>query len=119
MEETNFNNFEAKQKLPNASAVMILGVLSIITCCCYGILSILLGGVGIYLANKDTAVYNQNPNAYTNFKNIKTGKVLCIIGIVLGVLAIAYFAWIISVVGMDALQDPQLMQERLNEYLGQ
>ncbi|KGO90649.1 CCC motif membrane protein [Flavobacterium suncheonense] len=119
MEETNFNNFETKQKLPNASAVMILGVLSIITCCCYGILSLLLGGVGIYLANKDTAVYNQNPSLYTNFKNIKTGKLLCIIGIVLGVIYLIYLAWLISYFGWETLQNPELLQEKMREMMGQ
>ncbi|WP_313807295.1 CCC motif membrane protein [Flavobacterium sp.] len=119
MEETNFNNFDQKQKLPNATAVMILGVLSIITCCCYGIISILLGGVGMYLAKKDTDVYNQNPSMYTNFNNIKTGKILCIIGIVLGVLYLIYMIWIISYFGMDALQNPELMQEKMRELLGQ
>jgi len=119
MEETNFNNFEAKQKLPNGTAVMILGVLSIITCCCYGVLGILLGGIGLYLAKKDTATYNQNPSLYTNFNTIKTGKMLCIIGIVLSVLYLIYMIWAISYFGMDALQDPQLMQERMRELMGQ
>ena len=37
------------QKLPNATAVLILGILSIITCCCYGIFSVILGSLGIVL----------------------------------------------------------------------
>ena len=119
MEETNFNNFEAKQKLPNATAVMVLGVLSIITCCCYGVLGILLGGVGMYLAKKDTTLYNTNPSVYTNFNNIKTGKILCIIGIVLSVLYLIYMIWMISYFGMEALQDPELMQEKMRELMGQ
>ena len=41
------------QKLPNATAVLILGILSIITCCCYGIFSVILGTIGIVLANKE------------------------------------------------------------------
>lgn len=119
MEETNFNNFEAKQKLPNGSAVMILGVLSIITCCCYGVLGIVLGGIGLYMAKKDTVVYNQNPSIYTNFNNIKTGRILCIIGIILSVIYLIYMAWAISYFGMDALQDPELMKERIHDLMGQ
>ncbi|UOK41930.1 MULTISPECIES: CCC motif membrane protein [Flavobacterium] len=119
MEETNFNNFEAQQKLPNATPVLILGILSIITCCCYGIVSILLGGVGMYLANKDIKTYNENPSGYSNFNNIKTGKILCIIGIVLGVLYLIMVAWIISTFGWEALQDQELLQEKMREYFGQ
>ncbi|ESU20282.1 hypothetical protein FEDK69T_27950 [Flavobacterium enshiense DK69] len=119
MEETNFNNFEAQQKLPNATPVIILGVLSIITCCCYGVVGILLGGIGMYLANKDIKIYNENPSGYSNFNNVKTGKILCIIGIVLGVLYLIMMAVMISYFGMEALQDPELMQEKMRELLGQ
>ncbi|ESU26628.1 hypothetical protein FLJC2902T_26020 [Flavobacterium limnosediminis JC2902] len=118
MEETNFKNFEIKEKLPNATPVIILGVISIITCCFYGIGAI-LGGIGIYLANKDTKLYKENPDLYSNYNNIKTGKVLCIIGVILGVLFLAYLIWFINVVGMDALQDPELMEERMREFFGQ
>lgn len=122
MEETNsqFSNFEAQsQKLPNATTVLVLGILSIITCCCYGVLSLLLGGVGLYLAKKDTVNYQQNPQAYTNYDNLKIGKILCIIGIVLGVIYLLYMIWILSVIGLDALQNPQLIEERIREITGQ
>ena len=118
MEETNFNNFEAQEKLPNATPVLVLGVLSIIICFCYGIGAI-LGGIGLYLANKDIKMYNENPNRYSNLSNVKTGKVLCIIGLILSVLFLIYLIWFISVVGMDALQDPELMQERMREFFGE
>lgn len=119
MEETQFTNFEAPQKLPNATAVLVLGILSILTCCCYGILSIILGAVGIYLAKKDATLYNANPSLYTNYNNVKTGKILSIIGIVLGVLFLIYMVWIISVFGFDALQDQQLLEQRMREMMGQ
>ena len=50
-----------KQKLPNATAVLILGIASIITCCCYGVLGIITGVVALVLAKKDTQVYLENP----------------------------------------------------------
>ena len=49
------------QKLPNATAVLILGIFSILTCCCYGIISISLGAIGLVLANKDAKLYAENP----------------------------------------------------------
>ena len=39
-----------------------------------------------------------------------------ILGIVLGVLFILLIIWVISIVGMDALQDEELMRERMQEY---
>ena len=61
------------QKLPNATAVLILGIFSILTCCCYGIISIILGAIGLVLANKDAKLYAENPSAYTNYNNLKIG----------------------------------------------
>lgn len=101
------------QKLPNATAVLVLGILSIITCCCYGILGLILGIVGLVLTNKDLIVYNQAPEKFTNYQTLNIGKILCIIGIVLSAIAILYFIWIIKMIGLDALQDPALMQEKI------
>lgn len=29
-----------QQKLPNATIILVLGILSIVTCCCYGIVGL-------------------------------------------------------------------------------
>jgi len=65
-----------KQQLPNATLILIFGILSIITCCCYGVIGLILGIVALVLANKATAVYAANPELYTGFQNVKTGKIL-------------------------------------------
>lgn len=108
-----------QQKLPNATASLILGILAIVTSCCYGFLGIILGAIGLVLANKDSKLYQQNPSLYDNFGNVKAGKILSIIGIVLGLLFLMYYVWIFSVIGMDALSNPELMQERMKDALGQ
>lgn len=107
-----------KQKLPNSTAVLVLGILSIPTCCCYGVISIILGIIALILANKDTALYNSNPELYDGFKNIKTGKILAIIGIVLGFIYLIYMAWIVATFGIEGLSDPQMLQEMINEKFG-
>lgn len=107
------------QKLPNANAVLILGIASIITCCCYGVLGLITGVIGLVLASKDTKLYKENPSQYTNYNNLNIGRILCIIGIVLSVLYLVYIIVLIASIGFDALQDPELMQERLREMLGQ
>lgn len=107
-----------KQKLPNATAVLILGIASIITCCCYGVLGIITGVVALVLAKKDTQTYLENPELYSNYSNIKTGKVLAYIGIVLSVLYVLLLIWFYATFGWEAMQDPELMQEKMNELFG-
>lgn len=108
-----------QQKLPNATAVLILGISSILTCCCYGVLGLILGGVGLYLASQDQKLYNQNPEMYDNYSTLNTGKILSIIGIVLSCLYLVYIIVMIATVGVDALTDQDLMRERVQEALGQ
>ncbi|WP_306352784.1 CCC motif membrane protein [Flavobacterium sp. '19STA2R22 D10 B1'] len=103
-----------KQKLPNSTTVIITGVLSILTCCCYGIVGIILGVVTVILANKDTKLYQENPDLYTGEKNLKTGKILGIIGIVLGVIYLIYTIYLYAVVGSDGIM--QMQQDLLKKY---
>lgn len=108
-----------QQKLPNSTLILVFGILSIITCCCYGIVGLALGIIAILLANKATQLYIANPEGYTGYSNVKTGKILAIIGIILSVLYLLFVIWIISVFGWDTLQDQELMQEKMREFMGQ
>jgi len=103
-------------KLPNANVVLVLGILSVITCICYGIFGIIFGIIALVLAQKDMKLDRSNDVVYTNYQTVNIGRVLAIIGIILGVLFILMIIWVISIVGMDALQDEELMRERLQEY---
>ena len=54
-----------KQKLPNEQAVMILGLLSFIGCCCTnGVLGLVLSGIGLYLANQSEKLYHSKKRLY-------------------------------------------------------
>jgi hypothetical protein len=108
-----------KQKLPNSTLILVFGILSIVSCCCYGILGLILGVIALVLAGKATKVYTENPELYTGFQNVKTGKILAIIGIVLNVIMLAYSIWIISLLGFDGIQDQELLQEKIRELMGQ
>ncbi|GGD08111.1 CCC motif membrane protein [Hyunsoonleella pacifica] len=107
-----------QQKLPNSTLILVFGILSIVTCCCYGIVGLILGIVAIILAKKATQVYSKNPEQYSGFQNVKTGKILAIIGIVLSALTLIYFIWIFSVIGIEGMQDQELMQEKIREMMG-
>jgi len=106
-----------QRKLPNATAVMILGILSILTCCCYGV-GLILGIVALVLAKKDIALYAESPELYTNYNNLNTGKILAIIGIVLNVIYLIYIIWMFATFGFETMQNPELLQEKIREMMG-
>jgi hypothetical protein len=103
------------QKLPNATAVLILGILSILGCCCYGVVGIILAIVALVLAKKDMVLYKENPQNYDNFKNLNTGKILAIIGLSLSILYLLFMIFAISYFGFDNLNDPEKLQEIIRE----
>ena len=105
-----------QQKLPNSTLILVFGIISIITCCCYGILGLIFGIIAIILANKAMKLYKENPELYTDVKNVKTGRILSIIGVVLNLIFLLYMIWAISFFGWDTLQDPQKLQEILEQY---
>ncbi|MEW7281103.1 CCC motif membrane protein [Aquimarina sp. 2201CG1-2-11] len=91
-----------KQTLPNSTVILVLGILSILGCCCYGIPGIIFGIVTIIMANKATTVYNENLELYshTGLQNVKTGKILAIIGLVLSILYFIYSIFSIFLYGI-------------------
>ena len=111
-----FGNGMGQQNLPNATVALILGILSIPACCCYG-LGLVFGIVAWVLAGKDIKQYNLNPGAYSlsSLKNTKAGKVCGIIGVILSALYIVALVAMIIAFGWAALRDPELMKELLRE----
>ncbi len=83
--ENNLNNSGTQMQLalPNSTAVLVLGILSIIGCWCYGIFGLILGVIGLVLGKRDMQLYQQNPNAYTasSYGNVKAGRICSIIGV--------------------------------------
>lgn len=97
MENTTGNqsvNTGIQQTLPNSTAVLVLGILSIAVCWCYGVFGLAMGIIALVLSSKAKVAYNTNPEAYTqsSFKNLNAGRVCAIIGTVLSSL---YFVVII------------------------
>ncbi len=83
-----------QQTLPNSSGVLVMGIISIAGCWCYGFIALTLGIIALVLASKSMKLYNANPDLYSesSYKNLKAGKVCAIIGtslsgmLVLGVI---------------------------------
>jgi M penetrans paralogue family 26 len=80
-----------KQDLPNATAVLVLGIISIVGCICYGVIGLICGVIALVLAKKDITAYNLDPTRYTesSYNNLKAGRVCGIIGLSLSALFLA------------------------------
>ena len=52
---------------------------------------------------------------YEDPKNVKTGKILAIIGIVLNVIYLLMTIWAYSYIGWENMQDPEKIQELLEQ----
>ena len=97
-QQTQQNNNFMAQKLPNTTASMILGIVSIV-CCCTIVLGVIFSIIGYVLANKDLKLYNQNPESYTGVENANTAKILNIIGFVLSIFSLVYSIYSIMAIG--------------------
>lgn len=79
-----------QRQVPNSTPVLILGILSIAMCWCYGFLSVILAVIALVLSRQAERDYRLNPGAYTqsSYKNLRAGKTCAIIGLCLSGLAI-------------------------------
>lgn len=107
-----------QQKLPNATLILVLGIVSIVGCCFYGI-GIILAIVAIVLASKASKIYAENPDEYSGIQNVKIGKILAIIGLIFSTFYLILIIWAVMTFGWDGMQDQQLMQEKIQEMMGQ
>jgi hypothetical protein len=106
-----------QQKLPNVTIAMVLSIVSFL-CCCFsvGIGGILLSGIALFLVNKDTKLYSENPEDYSNGNSLKTVKTIAIIGLVVGVITLLWSIYsIISMGGWEAYME---QNQELLEQLG-
>ncbi|MCK8524096.1 DUF4190 domain-containing protein [Aquimarina sp. D1M17] len=105
-----------KQTLPNSTLILVFGILSILGCCCYGILGIIFAIAAIVMAKKATAIYTENPELYTGYQNVKTGKILAIIGLILSIIYLIYTIFLFATLGSEGIMNMQ--EEILRNYGG-
>lgn len=102
-----------QRSLPNATAVLILGILSIPGCCVYGF-GIVLGVIALVLAGKDKKQYLENPELYNNYSTLNTGRILAIIGIVLSAIYILIILGVVIFMGGNLEEFQSKMLEMQN-----
>lgn len=85
------------EHLPDATAILVLGILSILGAFCYGVVGLILGIIGIALAGKPERLYKEHPKKYTltSYNNMKAGKICAIIGLCISVIMSLFFLLVI------------------------
>jgi hypothetical protein len=90
-----------QRELPNATAILVLGIVSIIGCFCWGIIGLGCGIAALVMATKALREYNTNPAGYTrsSYNNAKAGRICAIIGTILSSLLVVYYIVLFVVAG--------------------
>lgn len=71
-----------KVPLQNSTAVLVLGILSIVLTCFF--VRLVLGIIGLVLSKDDRERYAENPDLYSGYPNLNAGFIMSIIGTALG-----------------------------------
>lgn len=88
----------AKPTLPNATASLVLGILSIVTSCWF--VGFVLGIIGLVLGNKARRIYLLAPEAYNGYGMANAGRITSIVGICIGSLYVLYIFVLIGLIGI-------------------
>ncbi len=91
------------QPLPGASNVLTMGILAIVlSFICCGPFGSIFGFIALSGAKKAEKLYLENPQEYTGYDNVKTGRILAYIGLAIAALMlifwILYFGVIIAMI---------------------
>ena len=103
-----------KTTLPNSTLILIFGILSIVTCCCWGIIGLIFGIVALVLAKSAKQTYLAEPEIYSGYNNVKTGRILAIIGIVLSTIYLILNIVLVIIYGWDGMQE--MVMESMQVY---
>ncbi len=96
-----------QEKLPGASNALLFGILSIVlTLFCCGPFGGVFSIIGLTNANKAEKIQQQSEGQYAGYNDVKTGKVLSYIGLVIAVIylicLVLFFGTIIALLGFAA-----------------
>jgi hypothetical protein len=97
--DQNFSN--GTQNVPNSVAVLVLGIVSICFCWCYGVISLITSIIALVLASSGEKEYQANPGKYTlaSYKNLRAGRICAIIGLCLvgvGIILVVLYILLIG-----------------------
>lgn len=85
--DPGFDQGGGNQALPNASACLVLGILSIVGCVFYGVPGLVCGIIALVLHKKDKEMYLSSPSRFAvSYKTSRAGFVCAVIGLCLSAL---------------------------------
>lgn len=86
----NQDLFSRQQALPNATTVLVLGILSIVVCFICGIIALII-------ASGDRRLYHQNPGMYStsSYDLIKAGRICSIVSLCIWGVGLVFYVFII------------------------
>jgi len=92
-----------QQQLPGASTALIMGIVSIVTALfCCGPFAAIFSIIGLSQAKSAKKLYQQQPQEYSGYENVKTGKTLSYIGLAISlimlILSIIFFGAIVALI---------------------
>jgi hypothetical protein len=104
---------QTQRPLPNATAVLVLGIISIVGCFCDGVPGLICGIIALVLAGKDLKLYNADPTLYTpgSVSNLKSGRICAIIGVSISVVCLIILLIYVFTVGWAVLSHPWMLHQ--------
>lgn len=92
-----------KKDLENSTTILVLGILSLVFCWCYGFVGFVLGIIAVAISGTPRRKYAEHPELYTesSYKNLNAGRICGIVGICIS--AFVVIAVIMAVMGVIAL----------------
>lgn len=101
-----------QKQLPNATLIIVLGIFGYL-CCCFAGLGVIPSAIAFFMARKSEKLYAENPELYTNISQIKTGKIVALIALILSGLVMLRWIYVISTGGFeDAMEQSRELMEQ-------
>jgi hypothetical protein len=87
--------------LPNSTTVLVLGIISIIACWCFGLVGLAMGIIALVMAGTANKNYNDHYGQYSesSYKNMQAGKICAIIGTCLSAIVFIYYVIYALIIG--------------------
>ena len=98
---SSFQPPNSRPQLPNATAVLVLGICAILFSCFF--IGLVLGIIGMVMASKGRQMYKANPTAYEGYGMLNAGYIMSLIGAIIGGLYIVYWIVIVAILGQTAI----------------
>jgi hypothetical protein len=95
-------NFQYGQQIvPNSTATLVLGILSIVSCWLYGLPGVILAIIALYISGAGKRAYEANPTWYSlaSYNNLKAGRICAIVGLCLSAIYFLIAFVILAFVG--------------------